>query len=123
MPLEGLHSRHSGASTADNAPGLCTTSGDYGQAATCLIMDLAADAGARATRMSRLWAGDAAGGRGPERSRATGRDRRPRYCRSGAGRQSGSTGHGVQCTSTRRGMRWVFIILTSSSFFLGESDP
>ncbi len=35
-------------------------------------MDLAAAAGARANRMSRLWAGDAAGGRGPERLRATG---------------------------------------------------
>jgi hypothetical protein len=35
-------------------------------------MDLAAAAGARATRMSRLWAGDAAGGRGPERRCATG---------------------------------------------------
>ena len=35
-------------------------------------MDLAAAAGARATRMSRIWAGDAAGGRGPERLRATG---------------------------------------------------
>jgi hypothetical protein len=35
-------------------------------------MDLAAAAGARATRKSRLWAGDAAGGRGPERRRATG---------------------------------------------------
>jgi hypothetical protein len=35
-------------------------------------MDLAAADGARATRISRLWAGDAAGGRGPERRRATG---------------------------------------------------
>ena len=35
-------------------------------------MDLAAAAGARGTRMRRLRAGDAAGGRGPERRRATG---------------------------------------------------
>jgi hypothetical protein len=53
-------------------PGLGTTSDDYGSAATCRSMDLAASAGARATRMSRLWTGDAAGGRGPERRRATG---------------------------------------------------
>ncbi len=44
-----------------------TISDDYGPAATCRSMDLAAAAGARATSMSRLWAGDAAGGRGPER--------------------------------------------------------
>jgi hypothetical protein len=49
-----------------------TISDDYGQAATCRSIDLAAGAGARATLMSRLRAGDAAGGRGPERRRATG---------------------------------------------------
>ncbi len=53
-------------------PGLGTISADYGPAATCRSMDLAAAAGARATRKSRLWAGDAAGGRGPERRHATG---------------------------------------------------
>ncbi len=53
-------------------PGLGTISDDYGQAATCRSMDLAAAAGARATRKSRLLAGDAAGRRGPERRRATG---------------------------------------------------
>jgi hypothetical protein len=53
-------------------PGLGTISDDYGPAATCRSMDLAAAAGARANRMSRLWAGDADGGRGPERRRATG---------------------------------------------------
>ncbi len=42
---------------------------------------------------------------------------------SGATRQSGSTGLGEQCKPTRHGMRWVFIILTSRSFFLGESGP
>jgi hypothetical protein len=54
MPSEGRHSKHSGASTADNAPGLDTISDDYGQAATYQSMarDLAAAAGARATRMS-----------------------------------------------------------------------
>ena len=53
-------------------PGLGTISDDYGPAAIRRSKDLAAAAGARATRMSRLQAGDAAGGRGPERSRATG---------------------------------------------------
>jgi hypothetical protein len=62
MPSEGRHSRHSGASTADNAPVLGTTSDDYRPAATCRSMDLAAAAGARANRMSRLWAGEAASG-------------------------------------------------------------
>ncbi len=51
-------------------PGLGTTSDEFGPAATCRSMDLAAAAGARATRMSRLWAGNAAGGRGPDRLRA-----------------------------------------------------
>jgi hypothetical protein len=39
---------------------------------------------------------------------------------SGPTRQSRSTGLGEQCKSTRRGMRWVFIILTSLPFFFGE---
>ncbi len=45
-------------------PGLGTISDDYGPAATCRSMDLAAAAAAEAsaTRMSRLWAGDAPGG-------------------------------------------------------------
>ncbi len=55
-----------------------------------------------------------------DRSDAVRRDRRLRDCRSRLTRQSGSTGLGVQCKSTRRGMRWVFIILTSRSFILGE---
>ena len=53
-------------------PGLGTISDDYGPAAIRRRMDLAAAAGASATRKSRLRAGDAAGGRGPERRRATG---------------------------------------------------
>ena len=57
------------------------------------------------------------------RSDAVRRDRRLRDRRSGPTRQSGSTGLGVQCKSTRRGMRWVFIILTSRSFFLGKPSP
>jgi hypothetical protein len=72
MPSEGRRSRHSGASTADNAPGLGTISDDYGQAANCRSKDLAAAAGAHATRMSRVRAGDAAGGRELERRRAMG---------------------------------------------------
>ncbi len=47
-------------------------SDDYGPAAICRRMGLAAAAGARATRKSRLRAGDAARGQGPERRRATG---------------------------------------------------
>jgi hypothetical protein len=95
MPSEGRvtgrHSRHSGASTEDNAPGLGTTSDNYGPAATSRSMDLAAAAGARATRMSRLWAGEAAGGRGPERLCATG----PTTTRPpGAGRRV-SPEHGI----------------------------
>ncbi len=43
MPSEGWHT-----------PGLDTNSDDYGPAATCRSMDLAATAGARATRMSIL---------------------------------------------------------------------
>ncbi len=72
MPSEGRHSRHSGASIADNTPGLYTISDDYGPAATCRSMDLAATTGARATHMGRLRAWDAAGGRGPKRLRTTG---------------------------------------------------
>ena len=34
-----------------------------------------------------------------------------------------STGLGEHCKSTRHGMRWLFFILTSRSFFLGESNP
>jgi hypothetical protein len=53
-------------------PGLGTTSDDYGPAVTCRSMDLAAAAGACATRMGRLWAGDTAGRRGPGRLRSGG---------------------------------------------------
>ena len=53
--------------------GLARANGDdYGPAALRRSMDLAAAAGASATRKSRLRAGDAAGGRGLERRRATG---------------------------------------------------
>ena len=53
-------------------PGLGTISDDYGTVAIRRSKDLAAAAGARATSMSRPWASDAAGGRGPERRSATG---------------------------------------------------
>jgi hypothetical protein len=73
-------------------------------AATCRSMDLAAAVGARATRMSRLWAGDAAGGRGPERHRATG----PTTTRPpGAGRRVSpehQTRRALQVNSTRRAL-------------------
>ena len=55
-----------------------------------------------------------------DRTDAVRRDRRLRNRRSEPTRHSGSTGLGVQCKSTGRGMRWVFIILTSRSFFLGK---
>ena len=62
------HRRDGTADTPELLPqlsqqGLGTISDDYGPAAFCRSKDLAA-AGARATRMSRLRAGDAAGGRG-----------------------------------------------------------
>jgi hypothetical protein len=58
MPSEGRHSRHSGAYLPLlPPPGLDIISDDYGPAASCRRMDLDAAAGARATRMSLLWAG------------------------------------------------------------------
>ncbi len=82
-------------------PGLDTISDDYGPAAICRSMDLAAAAGARASRKSLLWAGDADGGRGPERCRATGpTTTRPQGAGRGPTRQSGSTGLREQCKST-----------------------
>jgi hypothetical protein len=58
MPLEGRHSRYSGAYLPLlPPPGLDTISDDYGLAASYRRIDLAAAGGARATRMSLLWAG------------------------------------------------------------------
>ena len=48
------------------------------------------------------------------------RDRRERAYASVRTR---STGLGEYCKSTGRGMSWVFIILTSRSFYLGEPGP
>ena len=75
-------------------PGLGTISDDYGPAAFRRSKDLAAAAGARATRMSRLRAGDAAGGRGLKRRRATGQmmTMRPQE----RGRESVRKQHGTQ---------------------------
>ena len=101
MPSEGRHSRHSRTSTADNAPGFGTTSDEYGPAAICRSMDLAAAARARATRMSRLWAGDAAGGRGPERRRATGPTTTRPQERGDASVREHGTRSAVQVNSTR----------------------
>ncbi len=56
-------------------------------------------------------------------SDAVRRDRELRDLRERADASVRSTGLGEQCKSTRRGMRWVFVILTSRSFILGESDP
>ncbi len=58
MPSEGRHNRHSGAYLPLHPPkGLDTISDDYGLAGSCRRMDIAAAAGARATRMSLLWPG------------------------------------------------------------------
>ncbi len=57
-----------------------------------------------------------------DRSDSVRRDRLLRDSLERANASVRSTGLGEQCKSTRRGMRWVFIILTSRSFFLGESD-
>jgi hypothetical protein len=65
-------------------PGLGTTSDDYGPAATCRSMNLASAAGARATRMSQLWAGDAAGA-WRKRTRATPCDVTNDYATAGSG--------------------------------------
>jgi hypothetical protein len=85
-------------------PGLGTTSDDYGPAPTCPSKDLAAAGGARATRMSRLRACNAAGGRGTERRRATG----PTTTRPpGAGRRvrpENGTRRAVQVNSTRHAL-------------------
>ena len=103
MPSEGRHSRHSGASTTATA-GLSTISDDYGPAAIRRSMDLAAAAGARATRMSRLRAGDAAGRRGPERRRATGpTTTRPQELTDASVREHG-TRRAVQVNSTRHAL-------------------
>ena len=83
-------------------PGLGTISDDYGPAAFRRSKDLAAAAGARATRMSRLWASDAAGGRGPERRRATGHTMTTRPQERGrASVQEHGTRSAVQVNSTR----------------------
>ena len=72
------------------------------QAATCRHIDLATAAGARATRMSRLWAGDAAGGRGPERRSLNGQmmTMRPQERGRASVRKHG-TRSAVQVNSTR----------------------
>jgi hypothetical protein len=101
-------------------PGLGTISDDYGPAAIRRSKDLAAAAGSpRDSQESTT--GRRCSWRTRTGSVAVRQDiRRPRDRRSGARRQSKSTGLGVQCKSTRRGMCRVFIILTSCSFFLGK---
>ena len=58
-----------------------------------------------------------------DRSDSVQRDRRLRDRWERADASVRSAGLGEHCKSTRRGMRWVFIILTSRSFFIGESNP
>ncbi len=83
-------------------PGLGTIIDDYGPAVFRRSKDLASAAGARATSMSRLWAGDAAGGRGLERRRATGQmmTTRPQERGRASVRKHG-TRSAVQVNSTR----------------------
>ena len=81
-------------------PGLGTISDDYGPAAIRRSKDLAAAAGARATRMSRLRAGNAAGGRGPERRRATGPTTTRPQERADASVREHGTRSAVQVNST-----------------------
>ncbi len=85
-------------------PGLGTISDDYGPAAIRRGKDLAAAAGARATRMSRLRAGDAAGGRGPERRRATGPTTTRPQERGDASFREHGTRSAVQVNSTRHAL-------------------
>ena len=83
-------------------PGLGTISDDYGPAAIRRSKDLAAASGARATRMSRLRAGDAAGGRGLERRRAKGQMMTTRQQERGrASVRKHGTRSTVQVNSTR----------------------
>ena len=105
--LRPCHRRDGTAGTPEllpqlSQPGLGTASDDYGPAAIRRSKDLAAAAGARATRMSRLWAGDAAGGRGLERRRATGQmmTTRPQERGRASVRKHG-TRSAVQVNSTR----------------------
>ena len=67
-------------------------------------MHLAAAAWARATRMSRLRAGDAAGGRGLERSRATGPTTTRQQERGDASVREHWTRSAVQVNSTRHAL-------------------
>ena len=99
-------------------PDLGTISDDYGPAAICWSMDLAAAAGP--ARLARVDYGPAMQLADEDRSDAVRRDRRLRDRRERADASGRSTGLGEHCKSTRRGMRWVFIILTSRSFFLGK---
>ena len=79
-------------------PDLGTISDNYGPAAIRRSKDFAAAAGARATRMSRLWACDAAGGRGPERRHATG----PTTMRpQGAGRRVSPGALDSECSASQ----------------------
>jgi hypothetical protein len=79
-------------------PGLGTISDDYGPAAIRRSMDLAAAAGARATRMSRLRAGDAAGGRGPGATQCDGTDD---YATAGAGQRVSPGARDPECSASQ----------------------
>jgi hypothetical protein len=97
MPSEGRQSRHSGSfyrSYRSRASALSVKTS----------MDLAAAAVARATRMSKLRAGEAAGGRGPERRRATGPTTTRPQERADASVRKHGTRSAVQVNSTRHAL-------------------
>ncbi len=80
-------------------------------------MDLAAAAGARATRMSLLWAG---WGRGRTRAGVTLCYRTDYYATAGSGptRQSGALARDSEiAASRRRGVCWEIITLTAADSF------
>jgi len=81
-------------------PGLSTISDDYGPAAICQSMDLAAAAGARATRMSLLRAGDAAGA-WRTRTGATPCDGTDDYVTAGAGRRVSPGARDSECSASQ----------------------
>jgi hypothetical protein len=120
--IGGTHSRHSGAyQPLLPPPGL---SDDYGPAASCRRIDLAAAAGARATRMSLLWAGWSSW---RTRAGATPRYGTDDYATAGSGptRQSvwstGVTGLGVAASASRRSMCRI-IVLTNLCSVLPEAS-
>ena len=95
------------AAIAGGPLGLDTISDDYGPATTCRRMDLAAAAGARATRLSLLWAEQLADEGWSDTAL---RDRRLRDRREWADASVQSTGLGVATSASRRGMCRIYCL-------------